>query len=323
MSESSAPGPDGIPAILLKRCCDALKLPLRILWEKSLELGEIPTKTKVGVITPAHKGGARNEAKNYRPISLTSHIIKIFERVLVEKLVEFLEIENLLNDNQHGFRRGRSCLSQLLNHYQNLLSLLEKNEAVDAIYLDFAKAFDRVDHGVLLKKLQALGIGNPLLKWIHSFLTERKQCVVVDGAESAFSEVVSGVPQGTVLGPLLFLLHVGDIDRNLVHSTTSSFADDTRITKAVNTDNDMVHLQADLSSIYQWTTENNMKLNGDKFQHMRYGKVKEPPSVYYTPSGDDIRQFNEVSDLGVIMENTAKLDAHIRSIVHKGARASC
>ena len=146
ISENSAPGPDGIPAILLKRCCNALKLPLRLLWERSLELGEIPTGTKLGVITPVHKGGARNEAKNYRPISLTSHIIKVFERILVNRIVDFLEAEQLLNDNQHGFRRGRSCLSQLLNHYHNLLALMEKNEAVDVIYLDFAKAFDRVDH---------------------------------------------------------------------------------------------------------------------------------------------------------------------------------
>ena len=187
------------------------------------------------------------------------------------------------------------------------------------IYLDFAKAFDRVDHGIVLKKLQSLGIGNPILKWIHEFLVERKQCVVVDGAESIFSEVVSGVPQGTVLGPLLFLLHIGGMDHQLTHSTLSSFADDTRIMKAVNTENDIDNLQSDLDRVYLWMAENNMKLNGDKFQHMRYGK-EEPSVGYRTPSGEDIREFPEVSDLGVIMENTAKFDSHLRSIANKGNR---
>ena len=115
-------------------------------------------------------------------------------------MTDYLENENLLNERQHGFRRGRSCLSQLLNHYQNLLKLMEDGEVVDVIYLDFAKAFDRVDHGILLKKLQILGIGNPLLSWIHNFLINRKQCVVVDGAESALADVTSAYPREQCLG---------------------------------------------------------------------------------------------------------------------------
>ena len=240
----------------------------------------------------------------------------------MDKLTEYLESENLLNDSQHGFRRGRSCLSQLLNHYQNLLTLMENNEVVDVIYLDFAKVFDRVDHGILLRKLRDLGIGSPLLKWIHSFLTNRKQCVVVDGAESAFSEVSSGVPQGTVLGPLLFLLHVGDIDCQLVHSIASSFADDTRIMKAVNSETDMKLLQDDLEAVYEWSAVNNMKLNGDKFQHVRYGVAVFPSGRYSTPNGEGISSFVEVKDLGVIMTNTAKFDSNIRSIVKKSMQAA-
>ena len=142
---------------------------------------------------------------------------------------------------------------------------------------------------------------------------------MVDGAESAFSEVVSGVPQGTVLGPLLFLLHIGDIDEPLEHSILSSFADDTRMMKAVNTGEDVEHLQSDLNRIYQWTAENNMKLNGEKFQLIKYGK-KEPPRSYLSPSGEEIGEFHEVRDLGVILENTAKFDSHIRLIAKKGSR---
>ena len=126
--------------------------------------------------------------------------------------MEFLETNKLMNHSQHGFRRGRSCLSQLLVHYDKVLKRMENGENVDIIYLDFVKAFDKVDHHVTLKKLTALGIGGKLIKWIETFLTDRCQSVIVNGASSSAREVLSGVPQGSVLGPLLFLVLLGDID---------------------------------------------------------------------------------------------------------------
>ena len=194
ISQGAAPGPDGVPPLLLKKCKTSLSFPLCLLWSKSLVTGEIPAQLKLGVITPIYKDGLRSDAKNYRPITLTSHLIKVFERVITKNLMDYLERCELLNSGQHGFRKGRSCLSQLMDHYQNLINIMETGNSADVIYLDFAKAFDKVDHGVLVRKLTILKIGGSVLAWIHAFLTNRLQTVKVENSQSYHAGVVSGVP---------------------------------------------------------------------------------------------------------------------------------
>ena len=177
-------------------------------------------------------------AKNYRPISLTSHFTKIFERVIREKLVTFLEENNLLNANQHGFRSRRSCLTQLMENYEKILNMVEKGNNVDVIYLDFTKPFDEVDHGILCHKLKKLGIGGKVGTWIHNFLSDRAQFITANGATLTISQVISSVPQGTVLGPILFLILIGDINEN-TNSHVSSFADDTRVLLSITDEDDV------------------------------------------------------------------------------------
>ena len=181
LTPNSAPGPDGFPAILLKNCKEELARPLAIFWRNCLNCGETEEVHKRNHITPISKGGDQGEPSNYRPVSLTSHLTKVFEKVVRKKMVGYLNENNLFNSTQHGFRQGRSCLSQLLSHYDSILSKLEEGKDVDVIYLDFSKAFDKVDHNILLTKLKSLGVTGKLLKWIKSFLQDRNQIVFVDG----------------------------------------------------------------------------------------------------------------------------------------------
>ena len=176
---------------------------------------------------------------------MTSHLIKTLERIVRISLVRHLEIANKLNPSQHGFRSRRSCLSHLLEHHDQVLSSLEEGFNVDSIYLDFSKAFDKVDIGILCHKMKSLGITGTLAKWIHNFLTNRKQHILVNGTISKPSEVKSGVPQGTVLGPILFLILINDIDQE-VSSKVSLFADDTRVMGPIQQEEDVENLQKDL-----------------------------------------------------------------------------
>ena len=172
-----------------------------------MDEGYIPNDLLLLLICPVHNGGLRSIPKNFRPVALTSHVIKIFERVVRKALVKHLEENGLMTDGQHGFRALRSTLTQLLGHFDTILEELEAgSSSFDAIYLDFSKAFDKVDHGVLLHKLRKLGVCGKFGTWIAKFLSDRCQIVACDGAKSSKAEFISGVPQGTVLGPVLFLM---------------------------------------------------------------------------------------------------------------------
>ena len=159
-----------------------------------MDRGIVPSKLKLSHVVPIHKKGDRCTCENYRPISLISHLSKIFERIIVKNITSYLNELDLFNKQQHGFRSGRSCLSQLIEHQQQILAILESGANADVVYLDFAKAFDKVDYGVLLAKLRSIGISGLLLKWLDSFLTNRKQVVCIDGFLSAEGPVNSGVP---------------------------------------------------------------------------------------------------------------------------------
>ena len=320
ISNNAAAGPDQLPAIFLKNCAPALAKPLSLLYTNSLTTGIIPSKLKSAKITPIFKGGSKGEAKNYRPIALTSHIIKVLEKIITCKLTTYLETNNKMNEDQHGFRSGRSCLSQLLAHHEIIVTALEnKAENLDVIYLDFAKAFDKVDHGILLHKARQLGVSGRLGVWLHNFLSNRTQFVAVNGVTSSESHVISGVPQGSVLGPLLFLIHIHDINKNINHSHVASFADDTRVLKETPNINESQLLQTDLNKIYKWAKENNMTFNDAKFEHLSY---YTKPSLrhnkkYSAPDGSTIATTTNVRDLGVTLSNDCMFNLHINTIAKR------
>ena len=322
LRKKAAAGPDDIPAVLLKNCLNSVKGPLCKFWNKSFQEGSIPEILKTGIITPIYKGNDRQQTVNYRPVSLTSNVMKIFEKLIRKKIAEHMENNELFNTNQHGFRAGRSCISQLLNHHTKILEELEMGNRIDVVYLDFAKAFDKVHHGTLLKKLQNIGITGKLYEWIKEFLRARKQFVAVEGAFSSESDVLSGVPQGTVLGPLLFLIHIGDIDREIGNSKVSCFADDTRIMKIIKGENDRTLLQEDLNRIYSWASANKMKFNDNKFEMIDYQprRTNETYHPYKTENEAIIECKSEIRDLGIIMNNEATFTEHITAIAKKGRK---
>ena len=253
------------------------------------------------------------EELNKSPMALTSHLVKLFEKVLRNSIIKYMEEKNLFNPGQHGFRLGRSCLGQLVAHYDNIIRLLQNGQNVDVVYLDFAKAFDKVDFMVTMRKLQEMGITGNLGRWIHAFLTHRKQAILVNGARSEPTEVTSGVPQGSVIGPLLFLVLIGDIDRKVAQAYVSSFADDTRVSLGVTSVEDTKCLQNDLEAIYSWADDNNMEFNSTKFECVRYGRITElRESTHYTSKdGSPIIEVDHLKDLGVTMSRDGTFSRHI------------
>ena len=187
------------------------------------------------------------------------------------------------------------------------------------IYLDFAKAFDKVDHGVLLHKMRALGISGRLGLWICSFLKNRTQFVATNGSISSTSTVISGVPQGSVLGPLLFLLHIHDIDSTVVYSAVTSFADDTRLSLPINDQSDADLLQADLNKVYEWAVTNNMTFNNSKFDHLSYSTNPNNRHLYtyHAPDGSAIDSPSVVCDLGVYLSKDGTFTTNITNLTKK------
>ena len=324
LRNNAASGADGFPAILLKKCKDLLATPLQIFWNKCMSIGQIPERLKFSIITALHKGGSKSDPANYRPVALTSHIIKIYEKTVRKRITRFMEECNSFNKNQHGFRAGRSCLTQLLAHYDNIISQLEEGHNVDVIYLDFAKAFDKVDFNILLHKLEKHGIQGKLLAWIKEFLTNRKQSIIVNGKLSTQRPVISGVPQGSVLGPLLFLVLIGDIDKDIVDSAVASFADDTRATKGIESETGAIELQNDLFRIYGWSQANNMEFNSLKFELIRYGRNEElkDKTCYVTPEWELIEGKDFVKDLGITLSRDCSFKQHISNITESAKRMS-
>ena len=320
----ASPGPDGIPAILLKKAKKPLSRMLCKLMKKTLETGEIPPRLKRSLIIPIHKGGSQGDPVNFRPISLTSHIMKTIERVIRRNIVIFLEAGNKLDPKQHGSRAQRSTLSQLLQHQDEILKALESGENIDCVYLDFAKAYDKVDHGILLHKLKALGISGHIGRWLMNFLTGRLQEVLVKGRKSQVFILVSGVPQGSVLGPILFLIFIGDISAGVV-ATILVYVDDSKVIKKVNSEEEVEELQEDLNQIYRWEKTNNMMFNGGKFLVVRYGantELKENTLYFTSEMQDVIKQVNFCKDLGIIMQDNATFEMQIDKVCSK-VRQKC
>ena len=239
-------------------------------------------------------------------------------------MVEFLDQNDILCGNQHGFRSGRSCLTQMLSHFDEIMLGLLEDKDTDSIYLDYAKAFDKVDHVLLIKKLERYGLPPIIIKWITSFLKDRSQTVVVNGNHSLAALILSGVPQGTVLGPILFIIFINDMHLCIKESTVRLFADDSRILKSIGSETDTEILQNDLDRAILWSKSNNMELHEDKFDLIVHKSNNSsiinhlPFSVesytYTVSNGDILYPVDQLKDLGVIVSPDLSWSPHINTI---------
>ena len=316
---NSAPGVDCVPPVLLHKCKNQLLKPLTIIMNKSIKTGVIPDIWKEAIITPIFKGGLKELPSNYRPVSLTSQLAKLLERIVRWYLVKYMELNNAFPESQHGFRSNRSTVSQLLEHYDDIISALEEGSNIDIIMLDFSKAFDKINISILLKKLKFLGIGGNIAKWTANFLIKRKQKVIVNKQSSKWSEVKSGVPQGSILAALFFLIYISDIGDEIEHSSIASYADDSKVKRNIKVRSDAEKLQSDLTKVYKWTDKNLMQFNITKFEILRIGKQEtlKAETFYKTPDDTLIKENDVVKDLGVLFNKHGNFDDHLKVKIAK------
>ena len=269
-------GPDNIPPVFLFKCVDLISFPLQLIYNASLRQGRFPEIWKEARIVPIFKDGKKELISNYRPISILSTMSKVFESIVHPYI--FHHVKDQLHPRQYGFIPKKSTNSNLLNYVSYLIDSVDKNLQVDVIYTDFSKAFDKVDHGILVRKLLSFGISDILLDWCKSYLSNRNGRVVIHGESSEPFSATSGVPQGSNLGPLFFVLFINDIADIFKNCQIYLFADDLKIAKIITQESDVVALQGNLDELVKWCDLNRMVLNPSKCSFIRFSRKKK---TYY------------------------------------------
>ena len=317
-------GPDGIPPVLLKNCAVALAYPLCELFVKSFDTGEVPADWSKAIVSPLFKRKGKNsDPKNYRPVSLTSVACKTFEAIIKRQLLDFLKFNSLISPKQHGFLSKKSTLTNTMRTLNSWFKACDKKKVVHSVFLDFAKAFDTVSHEKLLHKIKGYGISGKLHRWLEAFLAGRTQQVVVDSVLSNIVPVTSGVPQGSVLGPILFLLYINDLP-DIVHADvdTALFADDSKLSTACapscSTD---PSLSMSLSNCQSWSDTWQLTLAENKCEVFCFGKTTSDLS--YDINGISLPLVQSVNDLGVLLSSDMKSSAHCETLAKKCSKICC
>ena len=281
---SKAAGPDGIRPRVLKELSSELAPIFTLLFQASIHQQSLPDIWKHANVNPIYRKGDKTNPSNYRPVSLACISCKLLEHIICSSLMQHLTRHNILYPLQHGFRERRSCESQLIEFVHDIAFNMQKGHQNDVIVMDFAKAFDKVAHNRLLYKLSSYGVKGNTLGWIGSFLSGRSQQVVLEGKSSSSAPVLSGVPQGSVLGPVLFLIYINDLPEYVSNSTVRLFADDTLLYLTIHNSSDCIKLQEDLNNLERWGSDWQMSFHPKKCEVIHITtKKKTYHTQVYTP----------------------------------------
>jgi hypothetical protein len=315
-----AKGPDNIPPVFFQKCAWEVSYPLWMLFNESLARGIFPTCLKNANVIPIFKKGNSENVENYRPISLLCHISKVFETIM-HKFI-YSHVKKYICHSQHGFTEGKSTVTNLLSFWNYVIDAIEEGSQVDAIYTDFSKAFDSVTHTYLIHKLNKVGVHGNILNWCNSYLSNRDFKVVYNGFSSRCLSASSGVPQGSALGPLFFLIYINDLAEILIKNQIphAFYADDLKMFLKICNENDSRRLQSALNQVSAWCEKWNLKLNLDKCHVISFHSYRNLNVLnhMYTLTGFNLRRTNTVNDLGVTLQSNCLFSVHIANIVKKG-----
>ena len=309
-----SPGIDKLHPKLLKELAEELAYPLKIVFKQSLHESKIQDEWKQAKISAIFKKGNKSMAGNYRPVSLTSVVCKVLEKLLRDHIISHMEKNDLFTNKQYGFMAGRSTALQLIRVMDEWTEAVDNGNSIDCVYMDFQKAFDTVPHKRLINKLKAYKIGGEAIKWISDFLEGRTQYVEVNGEKSKWTNVTSGIPQGSVLGPLLFVIYINDLPEQ-VNSTVYLFADDTKISNIIKDDASKECLQQDLNLLQSWSKTWLLKSHPQKCKHMHIGKKIDETT--YKLGDHELEKTKVEKDIGVYVDCDLTFDTHISEKVKK------
>lgn len=313
---SKGPGPDGVPPSLVKELFKELTEPLFWLYNLSLTTRKFPMEWKKSFLIPIYKSGKKSDIENYRGVAIISCIPKLFESIVNEKM--FYQVKHLISDSQHGFFKGRSTATNLIQFVSFTLEAMDRRNSVKTLYTDFSKAFDRIDIPMLLFKLRKIGVETTFLEWIESYLTSRTQIVKFNGSTSRSLNVTSGVPQGSHLGPLLFILFINDISLFLNKIKVLTYADDMKLFMEIAKLSDATLFQDEVDKFHEWCTKSLLQLNVKKCNIVFYNRKKHCDFETDVNLGHQVvAKCDKIRDLGVILDSKLAFTDHYNTMIHK------
>ena len=319
LKPGKAAGPDTLKPLLLRELRDEIAPIIKVIFDRSLQTGKLLADWTKANVMPVFRKGDKSLAANYRPISLTCILCKVLEHILASNILKHLDGQGILYDLQHGFREKWSCETQLIMLIEDLARGASVGKQTDIILLDFSKAFDKVNHSKLLWKLHQYGIRGHVLDWVGAFLGSRSQPVVFDGEESESIPVTSGVPQGSVLGPILFLIYINDLPEE-VCSQVRLFADDTALYLTLESEDDSSTLLNDLNILSAWETRWDMGFNPSKCQVVHVTGSKKPVKRDYILHGQVLESVTSARYLWVDISGSLSWNPHVDRITGNANR---